>query len=250
MFEIDVDQGYRECSPGQIQLIEARYHKASCIAQERLSGKDFLWLDIGPNRGFGLKQLKLIDRQIIAVDIEHKYLNEALTNNPYVRGAVMDGKHLGFRDGLFGVVSLFEVIEHMGESEQRELLREIRRVLQPESLFILSTPNKIASGRRRMSKDHAREVSFEELASLLIEEGFEILEHFGQSFFNNSLSHRVFRLARENPVMVFLYYRALPWFLRNRFKDISLTSQQSDQIRSPAGNEIERGMFIVCRKIA
>lgn len=250
MSEIDVDQGYRECSPGQIQLIEARYHKALCAVRERLGSKGLLWLDIGPNRGFGLTQLKLTGGQVTAVDIEPRYLKEALTNNPYVAGAVMDGKHLGFRDGLFDVVSLFEVIEHMEQPEQRKLLREIRRTLQPEGLFLLSTPNKIASGRRRMSKDHAREVSFEELDSLLTGEGFKVLEHLGQSFFNNSLPHRVFRLARENPLMMFLYYRVLPWSLRSRFKDIALTSQQSDQVRSPAINETERGMFVVCKRMS
>lgn len=247
MREQDIYTRYQHQSRVQIEATETRYGEGLKKAKETLTGLVDLWLDIGSNRGFGLSELRLDSSgRIFAVDVEEKYLCEALKKNPQIEGAVMDGRHLGFSNDSFSVVSAFEVIEHLKKPGQEELLDEIARVLKPEGVLVLSTPNKVISGKRRMSADHQRELTCEELKGLL-EKKFEVLEMLGQGFFNQSLYHRLFRKARENPLIVWVHHNLLPWAIVSRLRDKTLTSQDWT-VRKPKEDEIERGFFVVCRK--
>jgi len=100
----------------------------------------------------------------------------------------MDGTSLGFGASAFDVVSAFEIIEHLDECGQERLLRECRRVLKSKGVLLLSTPNKEASGKRRMSADHKKELTREEASNLLINAGFTVSKVLGQGFFNRSIS--------------------------------------------------------------
>jgi len=48
---------------------------------------------------------------------------------------------LPFADGSFDACTMLEVLEHMGDAEQRRALGEVRRVMADDGQFILSTPN-------------------------------------------------------------------------------------------------------------
>ncbi len=54
-----------------------------------------------------------------------------------------DGTRLPFRTESFDFIFAFDVIEHLigGESSQREFLLELRRVLRPLGMILLTTPN-------------------------------------------------------------------------------------------------------------
>ena len=247
--ELDIHKCYAQQSEVQIQSIEARYNAGVDFAKKLLDNNDLFWLDIGPNFGHGLKKLQLSHGQIVAVDIEQEYLQKALNQNRHVEGAVMDGCQLGFPDSCFNVVSFFEVIEHMGEAEQEKLLTEANRVLKPGGILLASTPNKIASGRRRMSPDHEKELTPQELTQLLTNSQFSIKQTLGEGFFNtNKVSHRLFRIARENPLAVFAYYKAIPLSLRKLLRNAFLVSQNAKQVREPTTDEIPRIIFAVCQK--
>ena len=160
----------------------------------------------------------------------------------------MDGRRLGFPSDSLDVVSAFEVIEHLNEEDQRCLLGEIRRVLKPGGFFLLSTPNRVASGRRRMSPDHKRELNRAELEDLLVSRGFEIHEIYGQGFLGSRWDRRLFRMARENPPIAYFYYFILPWSLRRRARDLFFSTQEGTVVREVRANEIERVMIFFCQK--
>jgi SAM-dependent methyltransferase len=113
----------------------ARYH----FAAERLSGQSVL--DIACGTGYGLPILQARARSVVGVEIQldaAKVARGVIGDGPEAV-IVADGRSLPFLDASFGVVTSFETIEHL---EQREIfVSELRRVLGPEGLCIISTPN-------------------------------------------------------------------------------------------------------------
>ncbi len=87
-------------------------------------------LDIGCRDGYWAERLKKKGYIVSALDLEPKY-ESALTHN------VENG--LPFDDDSFDLVWCTEVIEHL--HKPRYLLNEIERVLKPNGLAILTTPN-------------------------------------------------------------------------------------------------------------
>lgn len=239
---------YLRQTPTEIRTIRARHRTALKVSQGLLGNKTSLWLDIGSNLGFGLEELCPSRNKVIAVDIDPEYIQLASERNPKVRGVATDGCHLGFSSERFDLVSLFEVIEHMGEVQQRNLLAEANRILKPEGILLLSTPNKDAHGKRQMGIDHERELRPQELKQLLSEGGFIIQDIFGQIFLNGSLFHGILQNVRVNPLATFIYYQLIPFPLRRVLSDFTLSSQNPLQIRSPKPYEIPRIMFVVCQK--
>lgn len=154
--DLSLDTAYQQQSPEQIGSI-----KSYCESRERALafGAFGNWLDIGPNLGHGLSELWHNSFNVAAVDIQPDYLSTALKRNLHVRGAVMNGCEMGFPNEAFSCVSCFEVLEHLQGCNQPTILQEIHRVLAPNGLLFLSTPNKTASGKRRMSPDHQKELT-------------------------------------------------------------------------------------------
>ena len=74
---------------------------------------------------------------------------------------------LPFADASFDAVVSFETIEHI--AAQEAFLDEVRRVLRPDGLFILSCPNKTEYTDKRgvVNEFHVRELYRDELAALL-----------------------------------------------------------------------------------
>ena len=115
-----------------------RYHFACSWVQ----GKTVL--DAACGEGYGSSLLSAHAQNVIGLDIdpdtltaaEQKYGSSQLT---FVQGSV---SALPFEDHSFDVVISFETIEHVDEICQKAFLSEIRRVLKPNGLLIMSTPNK------------------------------------------------------------------------------------------------------------
>jgi SAM-dependent methyltransferase len=78
---------------------------------------------------------------------------------------------LPFADSSFDLITGFEVIEHL--SEWRSLLAEARRMLRPEGVFLVSTPNKLyyteSRGTEGPNPFHTHEFEFAEFQAALAE---------------------------------------------------------------------------------
>lgn len=99
-------------------------------------------LDIGCGRGFLLGQLA--DRGLAGLTGMDVYDDVPTDRWTYARGDVTAG--LPFDDATFECVVAGEIIEHVPNPD--ELLREVRRVLKPGGLFVLSTPNVVSWANR------------------------------------------------------------------------------------------------------
>jgi SAM-dependent methyltransferase len=81
--------------------------------------------------------------------------------------------NLPFRDKQFDTVTHCEVLEHI--HDDRKVLSEINRVLTEDGRLIISVPVPPAP---IVDKEHVREgYTFEQIASLLQDSGFEVLSH-------------------------------------------------------------------------
>jgi len=105
--------------------------------------KNKIILDVASGTGYGSYYLiKNGAKKVIGVDISSDAINYAKNvykkqNLNFIQG---DSINLPFRDESFDVITSFETIEHIKEYDK--FLKECRRVLKNDGLFICSTPNK------------------------------------------------------------------------------------------------------------
>lgn len=113
-----------------------RYHFASRFCQ----GKRVL--DVACGEGYGSRILSNAAASVVGVDISaeavaHARSKYAVSSLEFVEASAA---LLPLPDDSFDVVVSFETIEHHDQHE--EMLSEIRRVLRPGGLLVLSSPNK------------------------------------------------------------------------------------------------------------
>ena len=162
----------------------------------------------------------------------------------------MDGCRLGLKNESVDAVSCFEVIEHVSTMDALEMLYNIHRVLKPDGILALSTPNRGSCGQRRTSPDHKHEYTSEEMDELFASTGFEPVEKLGQSFIKEgSLFSKVFRGARDSYMASYIYYNVLPGSVRMKIRDRLQNQLKGDEVRKPVGSETPKNLFYVCKKI-
>jgi ubiquinone/menaquinone biosynthesis C-methylase UbiE len=141
-----------------------RYHFAAPL----VAGLDVL--DVACGEGYGSALLassaaKVIGADIAPTAVEHARERYARVANLEFRQA--DCAALPFAAASFDAVVTFETIEHI--EAQEAFLDEIRRVLRPDGLLILSCPNKAEYSDRRgfTNEFHVRELYRPELERLV-----------------------------------------------------------------------------------
>jgi SAM-dependent methyltransferase len=107
-------------------------------------GRDVL--DLGCGSGYGTALLAGVGRSVLGVDYDPEAV--ALCAKTYgglrnVRFAVMDATRLALGEGGFGLVTCFEVVEHLPPAEADLALERAAAVLRPGGLFLISTPNRL-----------------------------------------------------------------------------------------------------------
>jgi ubiquinone/menaquinone biosynthesis C-methylase UbiE len=144
-------------------------------------------LDIGCSSGgitLAMSDM-LSDATVVGVDFDTQAM-VGLNRRQKGHYLSADARMLPFRDGMFDLVTAFEIIEHI--DDPKPMLAEIGRVLSPQGLLALSTPNRksltASTGRslKRIfglgdwhgwSADHKRLYDGDELISLLSSAGFQ-----------------------------------------------------------------------------
>jgi GT2 family glycosyltransferase/SAM-dependent methyltransferase/glycosyltransferase involved in cell wall biosynthesis len=175
-----IDWTGERCVPWMpdIQVLYEHYHRylwaRSLVAGRRV-------LDLGSGEGFGAALIARGAQSVLGIDIDeravkHAELNYASDSLSFAFGSAQAlGEVAG---GSFDVVVAFEVIEHI--AEQEEVLAEVKRVLTPDGMLILSTPDRAAyrEAREEPNPFHERELDQSELRTLL--GGFANVELLGQ----------------------------------------------------------------------
>ncbi len=141
-------------------VTRADEHPERLDLQERTSGLivsehrgRYLWaaqfasghtvLDAGCGTGYGMQILKDGGAErVVGVDISEAAVARAsaLTAHEGLDARQGDLRALPFPDDEFDLVVCFETIEHV--DNQTQAIREIRRVLRPEGILVISSPNR------------------------------------------------------------------------------------------------------------
>lgn len=130
-------------------------------------------LDIGCGAGYGTAELAGPARLAIGIDLSPEATAHASAAYPLpsVRFVPASATALPFADASFHLVTAFEVIEHL--DDWRALLTEARRVLHPNGIFLVSTPNKQyyteSRGQTGPNPFHTHEFEFDEFHAALAE---------------------------------------------------------------------------------
>ncbi|QCP51832.1 glycosyltransferase [Trinickia violacea] len=151
------------------------------------AGRDVL--DIACGEGYGSALLATRARSVVGVDISESAVlhgREAYKGTANLRFEVGSATAIPLDAASVDVVVSFETIEHLAEQEQ--MLAEIRRVLRPDGVLVISSPNKkVYSDDRGYSNEfHVKELYFDEFDALLRQQFGEI-EYYGQRLATGSV---------------------------------------------------------------
>jgi ubiquinone/menaquinone biosynthesis C-methylase UbiE len=125
-------------------------------------------LDLASGEGYGTALLSRTARFAVGVDIDRDAVRHARNrygggNLDFVAGSAA---LTPFRESSFDMITCFELIEHI--QEQDTLLREAKRLLAPEGLLLISTPNKPEYNQTEISNPfHTKELELNEFQALL-----------------------------------------------------------------------------------
>lgn len=122
---------------GQIEF--EHYHRY-CLARDLCDGLDVL--DVASGEGYGSALLAGVARSVTGVEIDAGSVAHAQTayTAPNLRFLQGDALAIPAGDASFDAVISFETLEHL--ADQARFLQEVRRVLRPGGLFLVSTPDR------------------------------------------------------------------------------------------------------------
>ncbi len=137
------------------------------MARDAVAGKDVL--DIACGEGYGSALLAQTARSVTGVDVDPKAVAHAEAKYGGANARFLHGECVAIPvgDASVDVVVSFETIEHISEHEI--FLSEIRRVLRPGGLVLISTPERENYDTTQTTANpfHVREMSGEEFHALL-----------------------------------------------------------------------------------
>jgi ubiquinone/menaquinone biosynthesis C-methylase UbiE len=153
---------YTNAITGQIEIEHLHRY---LLARDCCRGKTVL--DIACGEGYGAALLAQVAECVIGVDfdaatITHAQKEYSRTNLGYIVG---DARKIPLSTDSVDVVTSFETLEHF--AEQEEFLEEVRRVLRPDGLLLISTPDCELYSPAGANPYHLRELTREEFTSIL-----------------------------------------------------------------------------------
>ncbi|MBN1830334.1 MAG: methyltransferase domain-containing protein [Deltaproteobacteria bacterium] len=151
------------------------------FARTFAAGKDVL--DVACGEGYGSAMLAETASSVLGLDIDgeaviHASASYIQDNLAFIEGAMTAAPIREER--LFDVIVCFEALEHIDDHEA--FMKEAARLLKPEGVLIVSTPNKkvYSDGPSYSNPYHLRELYLEEFKELL-SRYFSQAHFFGQA---------------------------------------------------------------------
>lgn len=189
--------------PGRLAY-EHIHRYAFCVELAR--GKRVL--DAACGQGYGSALLSNTATHLVGVDcdpttIAHARQSYASCSNALFMTA--DCAHLPFAEAEFDLVVSFETLEHVELQDQ--MLAEFARVLKPDGLLVISTPNRpvYSPPGKPPNPYHVKELDVGEFTSAL-KKSFRHVRMLGQRF---QLGSTIAELAEKQPTQDHAGYQAL-----------------------------------------
>lgn len=176
-------------------------------------GKQDLVLDLGCGIGYFSSLIKenLKVRDIVGLDRNIISLEHAHTRMKDMEFVLADASSLPFRENVFDLVLMREVLEHL--KEPQKCLKEVHRVSSPNGRLVITTPNglymRILHHRHEVAMNHVKEYTLYEVRSLLNKADFSICQTMASNLpFAHRLSKRLPKAIRRilSPFTVSSFY--------------------------------------------
>lgn len=169
---------------GQIRLEHMHRYVAACTLIE----PQMTVLDIACGEGYGSALMSQYATQVIGVDIDPATVRHAQTQYAAVRSKA--GNPIDYRVGNCAAIPVedhsidllvsFETLEHHDQHE--EMMAEVRRVLRPGGMLLLSSPNRTVYTEQvnHHNPFHVKELDHAELVTL-VTSAFPYVRLLGQA---------------------------------------------------------------------
>lgn len=151
------------------------FHKGTLVYGEHLTRyesieplvKDKIVLDVASGSGYGSYILATWAKKVIGVEIDQASVNYAQKNytKPNINYLKGSAENIPVDDHSVDVVVSFETIEHL--QNYKKFLSEVKRVLKPDGIVLVSTPNDLEFAED--NKFHRHEFTYSEINTLLKE---------------------------------------------------------------------------------
>jgi SAM-dependent methyltransferase len=174
-------------------------------------------LDIACGTGYGIGFIQGRAAAVTGVDVDADAVRQA-KQECGKRSAVLlaDGLTLPFGDGTFEVITSFETLEHIYHRDR--FLAELRRVLRPDGVLLLSTPNANYTqpvDGKPSNPFHIHEYTPEELQKELTHHFF-ISQFLGQSLSRHIRISPFYEDQRRLPGDAATQLRLISWKVFNK----------------------------------
>jgi 2-polyprenyl-3-methyl-5-hydroxy-6-metoxy-1,4-benzoquinol methylase len=171
------DTGERLIPKGNERTLTYGEHLSRYVAAlDIVKGKEVL--DVASGTGYGSQMLANFAKNVQGLDYSEEAVAYAQENYPAQNLVynIGDAQKMPFEDDSFDVVISLETIEHL--PNPTAFVKEVRRVMRPNGVFLVSTPNddEFMDG----NEFHVHEFQFKELHDLM-DDNFDTVEYYYQS---------------------------------------------------------------------
>lgn len=156
--------------------IEFEHYHRYLFAAQLCTGKKVL--DVASGEGYGSELISQIAESVIGLEISHEAIKHARATYPknnltFIQG---DCAALPFEASTFDVVLSFETLEHI--ENQNLFLTEIRRVLKPGGILVISTPDReiYSPAGHKHNEYHVKELDKSEFFSLISSQFSDVVQ--------------------------------------------------------------------------
>ncbi len=156
--------GERFLTDCQGEIVYEHWHRYF-LACEQARGKRVL--DVASGEGYGSHLLASVAETVVGVDISaeavaHASVKYGKENLQYIAASCTE---IPLPDASFDYIVSFETIEHIDEAAQTAFLREVNRLLKPDGVFLISSPNRPEYSEKKgyQNEFHVKELDKEEL---------------------------------------------------------------------------------------
>ena len=191
------DTGERIIPPKKGELSVVFEHHKYAYEETLPYVKDKIILDVGCGTGYGVNICSEYAKFVVGLDYDLsaiKYCNEnfVIENNSFLNSNAL---LLSIRDNSIDLAITFQVIEHIADAVK--FINELRRVVKPSGLIIISTPNVTGPEKGKgKNRFHINEMNYSSLTNLLTK-SFDSFEIFGHTYKSQS---SLMRLIRKMPL--------------------------------------------------
>jgi 2-polyprenyl-3-methyl-5-hydroxy-6-metoxy-1,4-benzoquinol methylase len=178
------------------ELVHAEHLVRYRLVRPLVAGKRVL--DAATGEGYGAALLRDAGaKRVVGIDVSPDAVAHARTAHG-IEAEQADIVDLPFEDGSFDVVVSFETIEHVAEPERA--LDELKRVLDPEGVLVISTPN----ARKYLADNefHLREFTSEEFVAVLGERFQHVVVRYQDAYLASAVLSEAEQLAADGATPV------------------------------------------------